>query len=171
MASCTYDYKGQGALRRRKDRFKREKRKVVAEHKTKTKVENPTKPKRRQGKIHRIGRQKTAVTQDDMTTTRDSDDVLGDVILELCRECKELSTDVCDPEPLPPLDPLAVEDARRLGLKKVAEDIVFCCSRRKCPYGHYDDDDGSEDFSAELFDILKSSEDVKEDTGEWGNHY
>ena len=30
MASCTYDRKGQGALRRRKDRFKREKRNTGA---------------------------------------------------------------------------------------------------------------------------------------------
>ena len=39
MASCTYDSKGQGALRRRKDYFKREKRKTGA-RKTKTKKES-----------------------------------------------------------------------------------------------------------------------------------
>ena len=135
MASCTYDHKGQGALRRRKDHFKREKRKAGAS-KAKAKMttkEDRTKKTKHQTKFHirhGFGRQKTAATQDVMTT-RDSDEVVGDVIAELCREGKELSGDALNPEPLPSVDSHAVESARRLGLNKVAEDIVASWSLKQ----------------------------------------
>ena len=174
MASCTYDRKGQGALRRRKNIVKTQYRKTNAiKAKTKAKVKMTTKANR----IKKIKFQ-TAATQDDMTT-RDSDVVVGDVIMELCRECKDLSADAFNPEPLPSLDPHAVKSARRLGLNKVAEGIVSSWSlnqwekthRSKCPYGHYDDDDGSEDFLAGELALYKSSGPVKEDNGDWGIYY